>query len=822
MPEVTEQDDAAAANRMRRPYIITSVIVLYLICLVLTFRLHLDERITSMLPDSDPMVEDFKFILENIPATEIVYIDIENKGGPDHQKKHIEIADQVYAQLTESSYFSDVIYKFDNNGFINLLDMMNKKKYALFNTNNLSEIDIELSSDSISDNLLSAKRKLMNPSGLFLADQIIRDPLNLNKYILERLESLKNETSGIKIEGGRIISQDASHILIMALPGFPAVNTVKSGDMIDFLNKMRNKIHDRASGITGIGFSGNHIATYDNSTAIKQDVQRTVMILSAGILLIGFLFFRRKIFIVLMFIPTVISLTLASALMSFFTTSVSAIALGCGAVLVGITVDFAIHLLYKVDNSHEPVKHILKMLKKPIMTGALTTMTAFSCLLFSSMPGQRQMGLFSMLGVAGAAAFSLVILQYFIPASKKAVKKPILSLVFFCDALLSFRSRYFKQIIFLCFITLGISLYGLRTFTFSGDVENLNHLSPVVQKDLDNFLETWGGSSRTLVLIQSDTLESVLEKNDHLFLTLQDMEKKGKLEKITSLSPVLPSQKTQQQNIENWNLLMNPERTEQIIQTVQEASLTLGFSKNAFLPFYDSLKSNKSPVSMEEYQATSLSRLISGKVIHKNDQFLVLTSLSILDRDHILEIMDEIRNSIPGARLLDRKSFARITTELIANQFKLLLLCAAAGMILSLYIFMRNVKIVFITVLPVFLSVIITAGILGLLEIPVNLLSMLFVIFVFGVGVDFSIFLVTNELQASNHKSHDRSVTSGAVMICALTTTGGFISLAFAGHKALNSIGATGLTGMITSLILALVLIPVLAEKARLISDEKG
>ncbi|MBU2629632.1 MAG: hypothetical protein KKE61_13525, partial [Proteobacteria bacterium] len=48
---------------------------------------------------------------------------------------------------------------------------------------------------------------------------------------------------------------------------------------------------------------------------------------------------------------------------------------------------------------------------------------------------------------------------------------------------------------------------------------------------------------------------------------------------------------------------------------------------------------------------------------------------------------------------------------------------------------------------------------------------------------------------------------------CAMTTTGAFACLALANHAALFSIGVAGLTGMITSLILALMLIPSFAQK---------
>ncbi len=370
----------------------------------------MDERITSMLPEGDPQVTDFNYILENIPATEMLYIDIENLAESTSVNSYLEAADKAAIALKQSPFFTDVVYRFSNDGFMNLLDLMNQKKFALFSRENLEEIKQNLSTESITEHIRGVKRKLMDPSGFLMTEQLIKDPLGFNAPILKRLDALKNETSGIKIDGGRIMSQDENHILIMATPTFPAVDTSKSSDMIKFLKNLKNKIDQEFKGNAGIGFSGNHIATFDNSSAIQKDVQRTVIILSAGILLIGFLFFSKKSYMFLIFLPTLISLTFASAFISFINTSVSAIALGCGAVLVGITVDFGIHILYSADNSKGSLEMILKKLKIPVATGALTTITAFSCLLFSSLPGQRQMGLFSILGVAGAALFSLFVL----------------------------------------------------------------------------------------------------------------------------------------------------------------------------------------------------------------------------------------------------------------------------------------------------------------------------------------------------------------------------------------------------------------------------
>ena len=171
------------------------------------------------------------------------------------------------------------------------------------------------------------------------------------------------------------------------------------------------------------------------------------LVLSICILLICILFFRRKTHIILIFVPTIISLSFASAFVSFIYEDISAIALGCGAVLIGITVDFGIHILFGVDAGHgSSPETIIHKLRRPIFAGAFTTMAAFSCLIFSSFAGQRQMGVFSITGIFCAAFFSVFLLKYFIPAHRANQRQPFIHLVDICDRLMEFRKKHINLI----------------------------------------------------------------------------------------------------------------------------------------------------------------------------------------------------------------------------------------------------------------------------------------------------------------------------------------------------------------------------------------
>ena len=783
--------------------------IFFIACMLLTLNLSLDEKITSMLPNSDPMVKDFNYIINNIPAIETLYIDIENLHADN--KTFEQIADSFFDNILSSPYFSGIVYKFSHDSFLNLLKLVNANRLSLLDKTDLATIESRLNPEQIHEQLIEIKRKLLSPSGIFMADVLIDDPLKIDELILSKLNAFEKETFRSQIKGSRIYNKNGTHLLMMATPNFSAMDTAKSVQMMGFLNDIRDKITKKHKNNIHIRFSGNHAATLDNSQTIQQDVKLAVSVLTIGIFIIGILFFRRMVHVILIFLPTLVSLAFASAVISLTNNEVSAIALGCGTILLGITVDFGIHILFNIDNSQEVAPDaVITRLRLPIWAGAFTTMIAFSCLLFSSLPGQRQMGLFAILGIFGAAFFALFLLKFFIPPLKTKQKKPIISLVKICDRLMDFRKNHIRIIIFAGMTLIIMGMIGIRDFRFEGDISKLNHLQPITKSGMDNFLETWGGFSQALVLVKAGAMETALQKNDALFDLLKRMQKKGMIDQIASLSDILPSNEKRNSNYINFKTFMTETRIKNIEQMFRNASIIAGFKENTFNSFFDSLKQDRTFFSIKDFGNTALEKLIDSKVVSKGNDVLILTTLNIKDKSLTPEIIQKIKSEIGGSMFLDKKYFIEQMTSHVSGEFKRLCFFAAVSMILVLFLFFRNLKIVLIIVCPVFLSAFITAGILGLTDIPINLISMIFIIFVFGVGVDFSIFLMNHELRKTDNKNN---VTAAAVIICAMTTTGAFACLALAKHAALFSIGVAGLTGMITSLILALMLIPSLAQR---------
>src|SRR5690606_28817566 len=118
-----------------------------------------------------------------------------------------------------------------------------------------------------------------------------------------------------------------------------------------------------------------------NAKQIKNDISTTVVISMSVLMILLILFYRRIYVPLLVFIPTVFAALFALACLYIYKPVISAISLSIGAVLIGITIDFALHLLTHYKRSADP-KTLFQELTRPLLMSGACNALAFLCLLF--------------------------------------------------------------------------------------------------------------------------------------------------------------------------------------------------------------------------------------------------------------------------------------------------------------------------------------------------------------------------------------------------------------------------------------------------------
>ena len=86
---------------------LVATLVFYLACMLLAMGLNLDERVTALMPDSDPEAADFKTFITQVPAAEALYIQIDTED-PDPERL-ARAGDAFYDAIKDAPFFTDIL-----------------------------------------------------------------------------------------------------------------------------------------------------------------------------------------------------------------------------------------------------------------------------------------------------------------------------------------------------------------------------------------------------------------------------------------------------------------------------------------------------------------------------------------------------------------------------------------------------------------------------------------------------------------------------------------------------------------------------------------
>ena len=326
--------------------------------------------------------------------------------------------------------------------------------------------------------------------------------------------------------------------------------------------------------------------------------------------------------------------------------------------------------------------------------------------------------------------------------------------------------------------------------------------------------ETWGGLSTCALITQGSTLEQALARNDETYVALLRLVDQGKIARLRTIAPILPAQATQRRRAEGWTDFRRTAepgaRTDRFLTIADE----LEFSPSAFQPFLDSLDSTEQPLVPEDFAGTGLDTLLDGHISHDARHHYVLTTFAMTARGYDPAVATTAKDAADGNIVVSKMQLTPYLASFVRRQSSRLGVYAFLAMVICLMLFLRKPTHVLAVLAPVLGALLLTLGVLGHLDMSINFLNCLFIVFIFGVGVDYSVFLFAGEAGAIHEDDRRRAVAFGAVLICALSTLCGFFALACARHPGLASIGSTGAIGMLASLVAAVIIVP---DAARLV-----
>ncbi len=323
--------------------------------------LDLNEDVSDLLPDG-PGRGELVFLKESGMLDRLVVT--VSADDPEILSRGLDLCGRA---LEDSGLFRRVFSRVDDTAALlapavaaNLPWLMTEDDYAW--------LAGFLAPDKLHDKLARLFVFLNSPPGFGAGEIAVADPLGLTARVLSRTKGLAGSLR-FNVVDGHIISHDRRHGLIMAESRGSLTDSGRAAEIASRLAMIRTRV--LPAGVT-MTVTGPLPHTLANRETIRRDL--VVLLPLASVVLILFLVaaFRSPAGLALFLVP-LLAAPPAVVFAAMIHGRLSGMALGFGIVLLGIGVDFAVHLYFARKSGFG-----VKAVGRPLAAAAASTLGCFA------------------------------------------------------------------------------------------------------------------------------------------------------------------------------------------------------------------------------------------------------------------------------------------------------------------------------------------------------------------------------------------------------------------------------------------------------------
>ncbi len=751
---------------------------------LLLFRnIIISDTAVDMLP-SKAVRGDFQ-LLQQLGMVDKIFIclNIEEDEKLTEQQIFLRLTQSVHQladRLKASDQFSSLLYRLPQSNETSLFTLFHTHMPALLDQQDYQSLQSIISASGIERAMAANFVRLNSLAGFGSQKQVIHDPLHLHNLILDKLKYLKNSFS-LTVEDGYFLSEDGKSILLLGVSNHQLID----GNNAELIQKI---IDDGLADSLEPGVTSRVIGTLPHTLAnrdsIRRDLRTLIPIATCFLLLLLIAGLRSLNGLLVCAIPF-LAAPFAISITSLIHGRIGGLAIGFGIVLIGIAVDFAIHLYLALRYEAGPRSDILHRITKPILMAVLTTSSVFIVLLFSQIPSHKQMATLALFGVVTAVLFSYQIIPPIVTGGKKFSQPD-----FFVKLQSVSLQPYTRPVLLIWLLFVIIGLFCWSGLKYRGDLQAFDIKEPSIIEDERYFKTTWKQQGEQGFLVaRGKNLDEALARNSTIYTLLRQHDFE-----FQSIAPLLPHSEFQSKNLATWKSFWEKELPS-FKNRFSEQAKRQGFALQAFTPFFSWLNSKAKPITIDSYKNSSLQPIIFSMIKEVNPKDLQESSSSFLISTNLdtsgglsTPLLDLDR--LDGITLISNSKW-RKTIERLLKQDIIRLTLGAGCLILIIVVFIFRTTRKVIGVLAPVLSALSSMAIFSYIDgAELNMMHLLMGIMIIGLSVDYGIFMVCSLEGKSS------SVSPVAVSICAASSLIGFGVLCFAQHPALYSLGKTVLMGI--------------------------
>jgi hypothetical protein len=812
---------------LRRPGLFLGCFLLILATAVLlTGRLRFNQDILSLMPQEDISFEALSHIIQVSEGENRLYILLTDLTGRDDLAERAENVAETIAELRLDGRpaFKQVTSlkreAVSTRDFETLLADYLETPRLFLTASELEQIEDFLASPpKVRQEFQRSLALMATPGASRLGRLAAMDPLNLRRHLTPKLHSVYNRFDFA--EGPHLLSPDGQAALLVAMPAISPADTEQARQLLRSVKQLGTDDQGLSIGLTG-GFA---IAVQQKSL-MKQDFLGCLLGSAVLVTALFLITYRRLTVLAFVLLPLGVGLQLAMGVMALLWGQVHLISLAFAAVVLGLGIDFAIHLYdrYVLERGRgsppeQSVSLAVLRTGKAVALGGLTTLSAFAVLTVTNSPVLQQIGWLVSLGLLFCLGTILLALPAWLLVSQRfpwgrsvprlrrlGLTRPA--------AWIEARPGFALLLALTVLVLAGLGLPKLRFQTDLASLHPKGIEALSVQQDIQSHFGRPGDT--VLLLWPADSPGQLRDREGLAVRGLEELSQSGAIRQWTSLSTFTGLQPSQPVEID-------PSRLDPVLDS-------FGFSLSDFPAterFLQAVAQDETTALPGCRDGLNLPEILQRFVACTKDGRLLGLAWVQTAGPEATSRLNQAVSGLDGIRSLELDASLAMARDRIKGDVLSTAGLAGLCILALLWLYFRRLRLVWLALVPTGLGLAATFGLMGHLGLSINPVNFVLLPILLGIGLDDGIHLI-NRFQECGDLRATLTSTGRSIFMTTLTTSLGFGSLVLAQYHVLTQMGLLAIIGVISAFFFTLTgLAPLLSRTAavtgrRIAPDQNG
>jgi predicted exporter len=728
--------------------------------------LHIGTDLRSFMPP--PETADQKLLMDQIgegPGTRLLLLAID--GAKPEQLA--ELSRSLTAALRKDEHFEQVI----NGAFdpASLDEKLLPYRYLLSPTLDSHAFDAAY----LADQLQQRVEELASPAATLLKPLLPRDPTLETLALAERWSPPKPP----QMRDGVWFSSDGAALLLAETRG-AGFDPAAQGEAIDALQRAFGALPGAKAAHLTISGPGYFSVLINAKTRAEAD--RIGAVSTVGFILLLLLAYRSIAVLLLAALPIVSGGLAGIAALAFLFGTAHGITLAFGFTLLGVAQEYPIRLLSHRragEDALTSARALWPLLATAIVSAAIAYLAFFA----SGVNGLKQLAVFTISGLLVAGLTTRYLLPRVLPERfRDSAQSPGIG------AALAFIDRVPRPR-WLPWLLTALALIVLWRAPGPMWENDLAALTPVPEELLLRDAKLRGDLGapdvRYLLVLEAPDADQLLALSERLEPKLDALVKKGVLDAAELPSRYLPSLATQRARQAKL-----PDRAT-LSAALSEASRDLPFRADLFQPFLDDVETarNLQPLTAEEFTRSPLGARLASMLVHRDDGWLALGTLSGVHDPAALAAFTDSTNG--QARLLDLKGASESLVIAYRERILRALGIALALLAVTVIVALRSPRRAWHVLAPMSLATLLVLVVERASGISLSLFHLVALTLAAGLGLHYALFFERPVADAAEARR-----TLHATLVCVISALLVFGMQAWSSLPVLRAIGLTVALGV--------------------------